>query len=476
MIQRIDPGETKSVSLFAHFDRSGVARLSAELDDTDALGIDDRRFAVAHVRDSVRVLCVDGAPSSKPYQSETDFLVAAFKMKSQTRKASSVVVHKIPWLELQSSMLQDYQVIILANVRDVPKRMARALGSFVERGGGLIVFLGDNINPAVANLRLASGEVALLPGELLEPVGDSEKRQQEFHLQIALPEHPLVQPLRLFPPEFMRGVSCYRFFKTRLLPNGRAILSLAGDAGPLLAEKAFGQGKVLLFTTTADRAWTNSVVHPFFPILMQQAVTYLTSAAFERQVTTGMPFVLPMPQDLRRSSVVFTDPQGNESRIRVTERSSARVVEYPLPKWPGFYHTNLPLRPHSPAASAASAPKDESLLASERLIVAANLESSESDVRSLSGKDLSSALEGLNVKIFEPGGNLPGLIQEGRVGRELWKPLLFLALLMLAAELGLGFWFARKMKQDWSLSFGGGQLAPRRSSERESAAISIESS
>jgi hypothetical protein len=54
-IERIEPGRTESVPLFARFETSGSLRLRAEI-DRDPVPADNARQAVARVRDHVRVL------------------------------------------------------------------------------------------------------------------------------------------------------------------------------------------------------------------------------------------------------------------------------------------------------------------------------------------------------------------------------------------------------------------------------------
>ena len=48
-------------------------------------------------------------------------------------------------------------------------------------------------------------------------------------------------------------------------------------ATPQDIEKETGLGSVLFLATTADRDWSNLVVHPLFPMIMQQTITHLTN-------------------------------------------------------------------------------------------------------------------------------------------------------------------------------------------------------
>ena len=46
---------------------------------------------------------------------------------------------------------------------------------------------------------------------------------------------------------------------------------------------------MILFTTSADRGWSNLPAHGFFTMLLQQAVTSLTSSPNAGQISVGQP-------------------------------------------------------------------------------------------------------------------------------------------------------------------------------------------
>lgn len=430
MVNLARPGETVSVPLFARFPASGPARLSARLSRPDSLSLDDSRHAAAHVYDSVQILCVDGQPSSVPFQGEVDYLVMALRPESRQGASTGFRIKTVPWLSLTSQRPADYQVIVLANVPDIPDRWVTSLKNFVEEGGGLILFLGNNIDPGLLHARMRQESNLLLPGELLSPVGDPQAMAEGMAFSVSSPDHPLAQPLRHLPRELLDTARFYRFFQVKPDPESRVILSLGGEAAPLLLEKSLGLGHVLLFTSTADKEWTNLVLNPAYPVLLHQAIAYLTSHARERAFVVGQPVAQPLPPQSEESRVTFIDPSGKEQVVQVTQRDGGRVAELDHPEEAGFYEARI----------ETATPGTES---HPPLIAAVNLEPAESNVRALSQDALRASLKNLPVKILPPAADLREQIREGRVGRELWRPLLLLGLVVLFAELALSRRFAR---------------------------------
>lgn len=423
VIDRIPAGEAKTIPLFARLDAAGDTRLGAQL-GPDPLTVDNVRYAVTHVSEQVRVLAVDGAPSDEPYKSETDFLVTALSPKRGGPAAASLGVKVIPWLALPGERLSDYQVVILANVPDIRKDQAAALHTYVQQGGGLIVFLGDKTIPRLFNARMAMGEKSLLPARLTALA--NPKDPEGVTMEPALSGHPIVAGIEGLPSELLRAASFTQYVKAELVEGGRELLKFTGTDDPLLAEKALGRGRVLLFTSTADRDWTNFVVNPTYPILLHQAVTYLSRHENERSFAVGEAINLTLPRVNVQASALVRDPAGKDFPLQVGEREGQRVVSYARPELPGFYEVRY----------ASGLPP---------IVVAVNVEPAESDVRSLVGAALNKAFQGVPVRLVGWGDDLELAVKTGRVGHELWRVLMILGLAMFALESFLAWFFSRRM-------------------------------
>ncbi|NQT50631.1 hypothetical protein HQ576_01195, partial [bacterium] len=380
------------------------------------------RFAVAHVHDRVRVLCVDGDPSTQPFKGETGYLAAALSPK----RSESLEAKIVPWLELPSQRLADYNVVVLANLPDIRQSLVRGLAAFVRGGGGLIIFLGDKTVPPLFNARMDLGKgESLLPAKLGEVRG-APRDSDGWPIATVLTEHPLARALQPLPRDLMSRATVDRFITAQPAKGAHTVLGLTGADAPFLIERPMGQGTVLLFTSTADRAWTDFIVHPAGPILLNQAVTYLTRQANERPFTVGEPLVVPLPDRDVAQTVVFRDPNGKATPVQPTQRNGGRMAESPATESAGF---------HEIQQNGSGIP----------LAAAVNVDPIEADVKCLHGTALTQALTGLPVRVLSPDADILATIKQSRVGYELWRILMVLALLVLLVESYLAHRFSRRM-------------------------------
>ena len=281
----IKPGESRLVDFYPDLDQAGDANLTASLGrDDDSLFIDNQRKASVRINDRIRILCVDGEPFSGDAPGETFWLKKALEL-NQFGDDAFIEVTVSDWEELDASTFEEYDLIFLANVENDLNSTARPLDSFVRKGGGLVIFGGDRLDLKKYNENLHGSKVNLLPGELVNFSAFDEKAEKEeeagaetsWGLAEPISSHVLAGLAESIPQE---ARDTLRFSKTiQVLPdaNSTVILSLAGSDSPLVLEKQVDLGSVIFFATTADRDWSNLVVHPLFPMLMQQTITHLTN-------------------------------------------------------------------------------------------------------------------------------------------------------------------------------------------------------
>lgn len=421
IIDRIEPGRAVPVALFARFDKPGIARLTARI-GPDALPLDNERYAVAVVRDQIKVLCVDGDPAPPPAGGATAFLAKALAPRPGSRFAATI--ETVPWVELDRKQPAGYDVIVLANVPSIRQEKAAELATFVARGGGLIVFLGDKIIPRVLNGTFDLVQGRLLPGEVVEKLTAPQETVGGWTMQPG-GDHALAGLLRMLPPPLVEEARVKQMFRVRPVKDAVAIFKIAENGEPLLLERRVGQGKVLLAATSADRKWTNLPNHPLYAMLLQEALTYLTRRPYERSYRIDEPLVCPLPRESTQSVVMLKTPAGETQPIQVSDRDGGRMADCGKPEAPGFYDLTL---------------AEDNLLS-----LAVNVDPTEGDVRVLPGDELAKAMTALGVRLIEPGTNLTDAIRESRVGRELWWQCMLVALGVLLVEMFLARRFSGRV-------------------------------
>ena len=417
VIARLNAGQSEVVTLFFQCADAGDVRLTASL-GPDALVIDNTRHAVAHVREQVRVLLVDGEPSPLPFQSETDYLMTALFPK-KTASSQSITVQHVTTAELPTQPFADYDIAVLANVAELPAEQTRALHGFVERGGGLFIFVGKKVTPQAFNTWTQSAGLA--PLEIGDEVGDPSAKNAGQAIDAKFSSHPLAQKIASLPSKIVDTPRVRRYFSSKLLPEGQEILRIASGTGivgsdaPLLAERKVGRGKVLMFTTTADREWTDLPIHPLYLILLHEGIGSMLVQANERPFIVGDPLLLQLPGRSVQAAYSIKNPAGEKTEVTLTDRAGVPTLEYPRTDLQGFYEIQ--------AAGETAV-----------TLMAANVDTSESDVRSLRGPALNTALAGVPATILTDDSDVVRLITESRLGRELWTEILVLALAVFLIE------------------------------------------
>lgn len=294
---------------------------------TDPLPMDNERFFAWEVTAGVPLLIVDGAPSPIRYLDEAFFLEAALSSSARGSRGTPFAAVKVEPGGLAKVDFRDFRAVILANVEKPEETWAAKLREFVRRGGGLLVFTGDRVDPEAYNQALGD----LLPLKLKKKIG-SQGGDAFFTVQLAAGDHPLLRALE--PREAAEGSgrgidfsNCCLFQMNGGEPAGGVVILSAGEAkAPLLAERQAGDGKVLLFASTADADWNNLPLRTVYVPLLYGSLGYLTGKGIlDNGRQAGEPDVPPAP-GIHRTY----DAAGVERFFAVNiDPSESRLVKKP---------------------------------------------------------------------------------------------------------------------------------------------------
>ena len=304
----------------------------------DNLAIDDRRYVRATLRDEVRVLLVDGDPRTVRHDDELFYVEAA--LRPGDREDSGTSVRSITAEELSGITkvrgqapkidLNDFDVVVLANVAALPAARVAALAEWVRAGGGILVAPGDRVDPAAYDKTM----LPLLPQSLRDPIDTTwgaspeERDSRALHLVKWEADHPIFAPFSKDAPDLADA----KFFKISLLgpttaTNDRKVLARFTNGAAALVEASIGAGRTLLFTSTLDRDWNDLAIHRGFLPLVQQSVRHLArkhALGIESDHLVGGSVALPTG-DLRKLEVRGPDGIGAVFEgDRLAGRSSVR--------------------------------------------------------------------------------------------------------------------------------------------------------
>jgi hypothetical protein len=204
------------------------------------------------------------------------------------------------------------------------------------------------------------------------------------------------------------------------------------DSGaPVLLEKRFGRGRVMLFASSIDRDWTNLPLQPLFVPWIYRLVGYLAQpqvggAGF---YTTGARVSLPASITQERTPRITT-PGGTAAFAAQESRPSGPTLVFSQTEKAGVYIVG-----GDSGATGNSEPAYE---------IAANIPSRESQT-AYAAQEAAVADPQATVWIDQPEGAM-NIVEQARHGMGLWDALLLMALAVALVEP----WLANRLSRSRS--------------------------
>jgi hypothetical protein len=413
--------------------------LAATLMTDDRLKVDDTRYRVVEVASELKVLIVEGERGIGAMSGSGAFLNLALAPPAEAgnaavprgRNTSSYVAPElISDLELGNKVLSDYRAIILCGVGQIQPAQADQIRTFVERGGSLLVFMGEPVTADNYNSVLLPRK--LMPGPLTKRVtSSSEQNGFNFDFQPRGVLHPL---LSIFAGEEKSGLDTARVFTywqveipqnsqvervLNYLPAGAKpstnqsnAQSRATNADPAITEHAVGQGRVIFVSTTANDEWQSFCAKPSYLVLMHELLTGSVSSGDRwMNLLVGQPLEIP-PNVTLTATPTLKDANQTDIVLDQTRVGTGPALyrSRPLAK-PGLYTLTTGQR---------------------KIPIAVNVPDDEADIRTLDDAALTRAMGDAPME-FE-GDQLPSLASSNDAGNDYGWSVMVLVLLLVGFE------------------------------------------
>lgn len=476
VLPRIEPRQTTRQPIELIVPSEGHDRLVAELAAPgDLLALDDRRALGVEALPAVSVLLVDGEPNADNYLDEVFLLRTALNPAGRVSSGNDVRV--VSDDQLETLELKPFHLVVLANVYRLSDAAARRIEEYVAGGGGLIVFLGDQVDAAAYNERLYAGGNGMLPAELGEVVAEPTGRG------VGLGEwdeaDPILRPFAGDAAKLLRMVRFNSYYSARLAaestmlsetldqsatgdatprvvptsmpasapatttgpgveprraktrPAARVLAALAdADHSPLLIERSYGAGHVLMCTTSADLEWNGWGRDPsYVAVLLQAAQVLARPSSFVGQSAVSSPIR------------TLVDPNAFSTRGAVR-----------LPKYPVDPPYEVEAKPAdgglaltwSGTQRAGVYAFDVKRLDGESQLrfVAVNPDPTEGDLEQATLPELRAALHEMPFEYVRDLKAFSGSSSDSR--SELWWPVLLVVVALMMTEQGLARWFGAR--------------------------------
>jgi hypothetical protein len=293
----------------------------------------------------------------------------------------------------------------------------KKLVDYAAEGHGVAVFLGRNAMPIDSFNGPQAQE--LLPGKLLRQV---RRPNGDLYLSPRDYQHPILAafrgqagsiPWEAFPVFRYWGIDA---------PTSASVVLSYNDGKPAMFERAIGRGRALTMTTpVSDRATANAwnmlpvgEAWPFM-ILANQTAAYLVGGS-ERQLNylAGQTAVLPI-DDAKHSSYMLSTPAGLS--FPITADLKRRELAVTATDQVGNYRLQ----------AGGSGGVD--------LGFSVNYAPDQTRLDRLTDQELAGVFGPIKFRLARTRQQIDRDISAGRVGRELFPPLILIVALILGAEM-----------------------------------------
>jgi len=411
--------------------------LKAENVTDDLLAGDSVFHFPASVRCGMRALVVDGEPGTESAKSESFFLRRALAPAGPVK--SGVVCEVITEDEVDSLKFPDHDLVFLLNVSrlgaQTTENLAR-LSQWVGEGGNLVVMPGDQTDAQWFNSVFWQNGQGLSPLRLISTTPD-EGNQKWAGLQFV--EHNKLLPRLSAGSAIVENVKIFRHWQAESLDANVAgagsVVARFNDGlnSPAIAEKQWGDGRVVVFAIPADADWHDWPSHPSYVLMMQDLVHVLVGDLSSKHfVRVGE--AIRQPVDLAEFDIdaIVEAPTGLKTNLHAEPQAGGGVESLhwefvsPVVKNLGFYMLTL---------SRRSGGREERLFA-------ANPDRNESDLKRADPNAIKRSLVGTNARLIS-ADDVPSLT-DGTARSELWRYCAWLLAALLLTEQALGWFFGRE--------------------------------
>ncbi|MFA4837959.1 MAG: BatA domain-containing protein [Candidatus Neomarinimicrobiota bacterium] len=278
----------------------------AETPDDD-LPLDNRRYFVMNIPDSIRILIVGQTSADARY------FVKALEAKS----GSSFDVRFTMESQLPAEDLRKPDVLLMTDIAGIGESFREKLNRFINDGGGLIVFPGEHCQPE--NFNRAWSEPFGLP-----KWKNTRKSSGDSYLKLGSLKsgHPVFRDLWQ-QKERLENSPHFFVVPGFLTDDHQTILAGFEDETPFLIETIGRTGRILTFATAPNLNWTDFQLTGLFPTLIRRAALYAAGKNGQRtDYFCGDTVRFEMAGTQNATDLVVITPTGRKIHPRRDESSN----------------------------------------------------------------------------------------------------------------------------------------------------------
>jgi len=390
---------------FKHtFKQQGLHHGSIELPD-DAVLADNKFFFTLSIPRRINVLIVG--------ENESDNIYLRLAVRPQADTPTQIDLKSVGLASLSGEDLFSYDCIVLSGLDYMSEAAFSTLDNFASSGGGLLIFVPPSGDSRFYGSRILKKRFA----SDFAGVGEVSGGEGYFLLERLLMSHPIFSRYSEIERESLPEIKFEKIVK--LTPTSSArVLGWFSSGSPAILESDWGQGRAVLFAADPGPETNELVRHPLFVTFVNRAVEYLAADMTRISERFYVGDVVERNQaGLKRGEQVeLIAPDGGRSYLTPNFAGKSAHLSITDAYLPGIYQ----------------------IVAGDSLIdeFAANVRAEETKQRYLDPGDVAGRLEQLRPTLLSADDDrFLEVIRQNRHGREIWKPILLLALCLLALEM-----------------------------------------
>jgi hypothetical protein len=365
----------------------------------DRLNTDNRRYFALEALGEIRVLCVGN---------QTEYLKLALNpLVSQQATGAplqSSMIHPTACTpaEFETFPLEEYDVILLADVPKISPKVAAQLRGFIRQGKNIVVFGTTNYNLSWVPVQFGQSIIWQIPQQV--------SKYEE--------SHPIFE---IFPENVFSGQYGPQFYQSMTVtPTSDAIvIARFEDETPFLVERREGKSHILFFNCGLQQQPNNSelLVNPYFLPLLQHSVLYVMHSGTPKNINVGETYIASFPENSGGRAWIKRLESSDENAMTVVPIGEDGTTRFEATEFPGIYQIDVKT-------------KDRLF----RDFFAVNPPTTEADLTSISLQQASQRVNAQASLTNEIGELDTEALDIKRHGREIWGELLILAVCLLLLE------------------------------------------
>jgi predicted DNA-binding protein YlxM (UPF0122 family) len=394
--------------------------------ETDALDEDNTKYFSMYIPENISVAFVADA------ENDIQFPLLALAVSSDSTRALFNIETHIH-TSLARINLNACDVLVLSNIASISNAETEQLQLFLQRGGGIVFFPGNNTVPAQWNtsffapLHITPVTTILRAPQKNVPIASIEKIDYQHPLFAGVYDMHIPQKQIILESPSV-------FSLLQRMPDKSEVSILATQSNtPVLSELRFGEGVMLLYAIAPTQSWSELPRKGMFVPLMYRSILY---AALRTEKSNAYTIAeSPTLQLSRRKisldkqlKIIPTEKTTDEEEfIELTKDTTGNALRRVATIPPRLLQGNFFVTSDGKTLTAFSV----------------NIDARESDLRSIPSEEMekfynANGIDLKNIQSLSSTEKIAATVLESRYGVELWKFFIMCALVFALLEMIVG--------------------------------------